>query len=242
MTKIYLDAGHGGKDPGACAHGLKEKDLTLSIMLAAKAELESYKDVTIKCSRTVDKDTSINGICNDVNSWGADVAISFHINAGGGDGAEVWVAKSSTKGKSLAQKILNELTALGQKSRGIKTKTNAQGTDYFGFNRMPNCPSIIVESFFIDSDDEQKKIGAAIAKGIANYLGLVKKGEKEPLFTIKAKGNLIARKTESLLSKQTRTLTKGNKYKIWEVNKKGTRGKTTEGDWITITTKYVEKV
>lgn len=61
-------------------------------------------------------------------------------------------------------------------------------------------------------------------------------------FKIKAKGNLIARKTSSTLSAKTRTLEKGKVYGIIATNKKGTRGKTVKGDWITITDKYVEKL
>lgn len=61
-------------------------------------------------------------------------------------------------------------------------------------------------------------------------------------FIIKAKGNLIAREGSSLTSKKTRRLEKGTKYGIVKVNKKGNRGQTIKGDWITITDKYVEKL
>ena len=61
-------------------------------------------------------------------------------------------------------------------------------------------------------------------------------------FTIKAKGRLIVRKTSSLLSKKTRVLSKGKEYKIIRTNAKGTRGKLSTGGWITITSKYVERI
>lgn len=61
-------------------------------------------------------------------------------------------------------------------------------------------------------------------------------------FEIRAKGNLIVRKTSSLLSKKVRTLKKGDTYTIVDTNAKGTRGKLKEGGWITITSKYAERV
>lgn len=61
-------------------------------------------------------------------------------------------------------------------------------------------------------------------------------------FKIKAKGNLIARETASTSSKQTRILKKGTVYGIIDTNEKGTRGKTVRGDWITITSKYAERL
>lgn len=36
MVKIFIDAGHGGTDPGAVGYGLKEKELTLKIAKKSK--------------------------------------------------------------------------------------------------------------------------------------------------------------------------------------------------------------
>src|SRR5690625_7648935 len=84
MTKIYIDAGHGGNDPGASGNGLKEKDLTLTIAKKVQAILKDY--ATVRMSRTTDKTLSLTQRTNDANSWGADYFLSIHINAGGGTG------------------------------------------------------------------------------------------------------------------------------------------------------------
>lgn len=55
MAKVFLGIGHGGKDPGAMAFGLKEKDINLAIGLAAQAELMRH-GVTVLLSRTKDED------------------------------------------------------------------------------------------------------------------------------------------------------------------------------------------
>lgn len=184
--KVYLDPGHGGSDPGAVSGGLKEKDLTLTTSLACRDYLQN-SGVTVKMSRTKDQENSLNGSCAESNKWKPDCHVSIHYNAGGGDGAEVWhtIHKSTSQGDELGTCILNQIKKLGQQSRGLKTKKNAQGTDYFGAIRMTNAPAVIVECGFIDNATdrklfdtaaEQKKMGQAIAKGILDWLGVKDKG------------------------------------------------------------------
>ncbi len=84
MTKIYLDPGHGGNDPGAVGNGLREKDLTLEIGLKVRdILLRNYENVEVRMSRTADTTLSLDQRTNDANTWGADFLISIHINAGG---------------------------------------------------------------------------------------------------------------------------------------------------------------
>ena len=188
--KVYLDPGHGGSDPGAASGGLKEKDLTLTTSLACRDYLQA-NGVTVKMSRTKDQENSLNGSCAESNRWKPDCHVSIHYNAGGGDGAEVWhtIYKSASQGDELGTCILDQLKKLGQQSRGLKTKKNAQGTDYFGAIRMTNAPAVIVECGFIDNATdrklfdtaaEQKKIGQAIAKGILKWLGAEDDGNDKP--------------------------------------------------------------
>ena len=58
MAKVYVGIGHGGSDPGACANGYREKDLTLSIGRACYDELKRC-GVEAKISRTDDRDVTI---------------------------------------------------------------------------------------------------------------------------------------------------------------------------------------
>ena len=55
MAKVFLSAGHGGKDPGAVALGLKEKDINLQMLLACNEVLIRH-GVSVVCSRTKDED------------------------------------------------------------------------------------------------------------------------------------------------------------------------------------------
>src|SRR5690625_551790 len=111
MTKIYIDAGHGGSDPGAVANGLREKDLTLDIAKRIKKYLDdNYTGHTIRMSRTTDKTMSLKQRTDDANRWGADYFLSIHINAGGGTGYEDYIY-SGVSNTSKAAKVRNTVHA-----------------------------------------------------------------------------------------------------------------------------------
>ncbi len=221
--KIYLDAGHGGKDSGALGGGFKEKDFTLEMAKACRDYLnDNYTGISVKLSRTTDRFRELNDVCNEINAWGADIAVSFHINAGGGDGCEAWISKGSVKGKKLADCILDEIVKLNQKNRGIKHKLNSSGTDWFAFNRIPRCPSIIIEPFFIDSVDrkigdtksERTKIAQAIAKGIAKHLGLKKKTAPVKTLKVGSKVRIKAGATDLNTKKKFSSFVYENTYTV----------------------------
>lgn len=188
VFKVFLGIGHGGKDPGAVANGFEESDLNLNIGLACRDELERH-GVTVLMSRTKDENDDINEEIRECNAFNPDLAGDIHNNAGGGDGAEILHTIYKGEGEELAQNILSEIVAIGQNSRGIKTRKNAQGTDYFGFIRSTSCPAVIVECAFVDNRkdmeiidtlEEQKKMGVAIAKGFLKTLGVpYKEASKE---------------------------------------------------------------
>lgn len=185
MTKtVFLNAGHGGSDPGAVGiNGIKEKDVNLTVALACRDELKRH-GVTVYMGRSTDVDRTSSQIIEVCNSCGADIAVDIHANAGKGDGAEVFYYSGGGESKELAKAILDEIVKLGQNSRGIKTKVDDNGNDYYYFIRETSMPAVIVECAFldnktdvkiIDTTAEQKKFGVAIAKGILKQLGIAYK-------------------------------------------------------------------
>lgn len=180
MTKVFLGVGHGGTDPGAVANGFKEKDLTLAIALACSETLARH-NVSVLMSRTKDENDTVNEEIKECNNYSPALAVDIHINAGGGDGVEVFHTIGGGKGKTLAENVLSEIVNIGQNSRGVKTKRNANGSDYYAFVRQTKAPAIIVECAFVDNKNdiaiidtaaEQKKMGEAIAKGILKTLNI----------------------------------------------------------------------
>lgn len=180
MGKVFLSAGHGGSNPGAVANGLKEADINLQTLLACKEELERH-GVTVVCSRTKDENDDVYEEVREANASGATVAVSFHANAGGGDGFEAFYYSSNANGKRLAELGEKYVKGLGQNSRGVKPG------DHLYFVRNTSMTSVLFESFFLDNLNdkaigdtiaEQKAFGVAYAKAILEYLGVAYKGKE----------------------------------------------------------------
>ena len=186
MSKtIYIAAGHGGSDPGACAGAYTEKVLTLKTALACRDYLKAY-DCGIIMARTADQDCTVASKMKEIEKKRPSLVLEIHYNAGGGEGCEVYYWHTHAPSKALAQKVLTEMTKLSQKSRGIKE--SKAGTSYnFGMCRQAswtNIPSILGEYAFVDNAKDQAKIntdaklraiGEAYAKAAIAYLGLKKK-------------------------------------------------------------------
>lgn len=179
MSKVFIGVGHGGRDAGAVGY-IVEKDGALVIATACKDYLIE-NGVEVRMSRYVDETESLTEKINECNAYNPDLCADIHLNAGGGDGAEVFHSIVGGKGKILAENILKELEAIGQNSRGTKTKVNSNGKDYFGFIRSTNAPAVITEAYFVDNANDvqigdtaekQKRVGQAIAKGFLRTLGI----------------------------------------------------------------------
>lgn len=206
---VVLDPGHGGYDGGAQGNGLSEKNLNLSIARYCKQELEKYSGVTVYMTRSDDTFVSLEDRTTLAKKWGADVFVSIHINSASASahGSEVWYpnptgdAQIHTQGAQLAQKILDQLGALGLYKRGIHYRNysydwsvdeNLGDADYYAVIRgakEKGFPGVIVEHAFVSNPEDAstylgnetalKKLGAADAKGIAAAYGLT----KEPTYT-----------------------------------------------------------
>jgi len=81
VRKIVLDPGHGGKDPGAMAHGIKEKDVVLNIAKKLAPILEKDLGCEVILTRTDDTFIPLEERTAIANTHGADLFISLHINA-----------------------------------------------------------------------------------------------------------------------------------------------------------------
>ena len=87
-TKIVIDPGHGGTDPGASGNGIIEKDLNLAI---SKYMYDRFRGLGIPVKITREGDSTLSPserTAAILNSFGNDpnvIVISNHINAGGGD-------------------------------------------------------------------------------------------------------------------------------------------------------------
>lgn len=177
-NSVFLSAGHGGNDPGAVGYGLKEKDINLQTLLGCKAELERH-NVRVFSSRTTDENDGVYEEVREAIASGVDLAVSFHTNAGGGNGFEAYCNTSNPDGVRFSKLAEKYIKALGQNSRGVK-----DGTHLYFIRETP-MTAVLLECFFIDNDAdnnigdtraEQRALGVAYAKAILEYMGIAYKG------------------------------------------------------------------
>jgi N-acetylmuramoyl-L-alanine amidase len=184
--KIVLDAGHGGHDPGAVANGLKEKDLTLTIVKHIGRLLGEYEGAEVFYTRTDDRYLSLEERAAIANKLKADLLISVHINAGGGTGFESFIYNGGVSQATIAyQNVIHQeiMKAIGNvKDRG-KKRAN------YAVLRLTNMPAILTENLFIDNANDAAKlkseqfllqIAHGHAQGIVKAFGLKKKAKQQP--------------------------------------------------------------
>ena len=181
MSKVFIGVGHGGKDPGAVANGLREKDINL-VMALEMAKILTRHGVEVALSRTADENDPLQEELAEAKAFAPDLAVEIHNNAGGGDGFEVYVQTGvyASQSRKLAGLMEAQVKRIGQNSRGIKTRLMATGQDYFGWLRLNQCPAVLCEGAFLDSKDreiidteqEQQAFGQAYAKAVLEYLGI----------------------------------------------------------------------
>lgn len=81
VRKIVIDPGHGGKDPGAMAFGLKEKDIVLHIARQLAPVLEKELRCEVLLTRNDDSFIPLEERTAIANTQNADLFVSLHINA-----------------------------------------------------------------------------------------------------------------------------------------------------------------
>jgi len=169
---LYVDPGHGGKDPGAVHQEYHEKDINLQV---ANKLASHFKDV--KVSRDGDTFISLSNRAKGANEKDADVFVSIHVNSSDKapttNGSEVWYYTGSEKGKTLANDIA---TALGSE-RGVKDTTK------FSVLKNTKMPAVLIELGFINDETDRKNLLSDkwqndVAQKIANAIKNLYSGVK----------------------------------------------------------------
>ena len=81
LDTVVIDPGHGGKDPGAVAHGLYEKDIVLDVAHKLGDYIENRLDLEVVYTRADDRFIALEERGHLANRRGGDLFISLHANA-----------------------------------------------------------------------------------------------------------------------------------------------------------------
>lgn len=174
-VSIMLDAGHGGRDPGAVYNGRREKDDTLNLVLAI-GEILQNNDIDVQYTRTTDVYESPYQKAMEANEAGVDYFISIHRNSFPQDnvvsGVESLVYSKEGIKYEMAQNINAQLETVGFVNLGVQARPNLVVL------RRTRMPAVLVEVGFINSNTDNQlfdanfdDIAQAIADGILDTIG-----------------------------------------------------------------------
>jgi len=117
VRRIVLDPGHGGKDPGAMANGLQEKDIVLKFAQLIKPLLEQHIGCEVVLTRDSDTFISLEERTAIANTRNADLFLSLHVNAHPSPkvrGLETYYLNLSTNAEAMRVAAMENATSTSQ--------------------------------------------------------------------------------------------------------------------------------
>lgn len=186
MVKVVvIDAGHGGNDPGAVGHGLKEKDISLYLSELIAGILSKEYGVKALLTREKDTDMTLSERTHFANK-GSDCLVSIHVNAApaiSANGFESFIFTNDgadSKSAKLQDELHSRISKLWfKKNRADRGEKKAN----FHMLREYKGASVLLEFGFISNKFDAKLLtdsefiadnARATAEGIAAFLGVTK--------------------------------------------------------------------
>ncbi|MCF2682673.1 N-acetylmuramoyl-L-alanine amidase [Faecalicatena contorta] len=180
---IMLDAGHGGRDPGAVYQGRQEKDDNLNLVLAIGQILQE-RGIDVEYTRTTDIYETPYEKAMEANNAGVDFFVSIHRNSFPIDnevsGVESLVYALTGIKYQMALNINEQLEGIGFVNLGVHARPNLVVL------RKTKMPAVLVEVGFINSetdnmlfDNNFQDIALAIAEGILDTIYMEEAAEPE---------------------------------------------------------------
>lgn len=249
--KICIIVGHGKSKSGGYDSGAVSRDGRYHEFRIAK-EIAKHAADYLGCSlMNYDGDLYLTDRIKAVNAADYDFVAEIHLNAGGGKGTEVFYYNGSPTGLKTATAISEEISSeLNVRNRGAKVRLNDNGRDYFAIIRDTKPTAILVETVFIDNDEElsviktadgQKRCGEAIGRALEKSLGTAK---AESGFRVKINAkSLYIRSGAGTGYKSVGIVKNGETHSISATDAAGTWGRLADGrGWISLNSKYIGRL
>jgi N-acetylmuramoyl-L-alanine amidase len=175
---VAIDAGHGGRDPGATSGDVLEKDLNLEIVEKLKTLIDAETDLVAKLTRTLDIFVPLEDRIRIAEEAGATIYVSVHVNSFGTDeahGVETIVSDNRPMDDDawvLAELIQSAVSdATGARDRGTRSQDS--------YMQRTEMPAVSVETGYLTNPDElarlldpayQQQIAEGILRGIRQFI------------------------------------------------------------------------
>jgi N-acetylmuramoyl-L-alanine amidase len=172
---VVIDAGHGGKDPGATSVlGFYEKGINLAVA-GEVARLLEQRGLRVKMTRTSDYSVELEDRAAVANDLDADLFVSIHSDSfpeSSRRGYTIYIARSaSSSSRQAASAIARSMSGTGLNSFGVQTANYHVLTE-------TRCPAVLVELGYLSNRSEaallrsgsfQDRLAQALADGISDY-------------------------------------------------------------------------
>lgn len=175
INKIVLDAGHGGKDPGAIGYaGSREKDATLGIVLELGKLIESKLKIPVVYTRKKDKFLDLWERTQMANKKDGKLFVSVHCNSNNNKNAHGFETYF------LAPSRDKEALDVAKKENAV-IKLEETSNKYIDFTDEKAILANMMQSVFV-KDSEQ--LAFAVQKGIKNQVDMKSRGVKQAPFYV----------------------------------------------------------
>ena len=180
---VMIDAGHGGKDPGAVsANGrIQEKDVTLKVALqVGEAIAKSHPEVKVLYTRKTDKFVGVSERARMANKANADLFISIHVNAAQNRSAKG--AETYTLGVEEAR--TERSLEVAKRENGVILLEEGHEKTYANFN--PNSPESYIIFEYMQSEFVKESIHIAqyVQENFANDANRLDRGVRQAGFLV----------------------------------------------------------
>ncbi|HNX27176.1 MAG TPA: N-acetylmuramoyl-L-alanine amidase [Phycisphaerae bacterium] len=177
---VVVDAGHGGKDPGALGgNNTREKDVVLDIALVVAAKLRD-KGHDVKLTRTGDYFIPLDGRVDMAEKAHPDLFVSIHADAAGSSAATGMTVYIPKRGDDYNMSLRAGKLVESQAGTVV---SNSRGVQKHSKNlrvlERTSCPAMLIEVGFLSNPAEEQQLASSeyrrrvadsIANGIDKYL------------------------------------------------------------------------
>ena len=153
VSRVVIDAGHGGHDPGAKANGVSEAELTLDVAMRLKRLLEKQPGIEVVMTRETDVFIPLEERTAIANREGADLFLSIHANA-----------SRNQQARGVETYFLNFAT--NPEAEAVAARENSASG-----RTMHSLPSIVRAIALNNKIDESRDFAATVQKSMINRLG-----------------------------------------------------------------------